>query len=77
MKTKRKIKDRLSIEIDNFGVSKNNNMVVYYSGYFKGKKVLSGEYEFLETPTTGDELMNELLKEIEAVVKGYGNGVKH
>lgn len=77
MKPKRKFKQHLSIEIDNFGVSKNDNLIVYYSGYFKGKKVLSGEYEFLEQPETGDELMNELLKEIDAVVKGYGNGVKH
>lgn len=77
MKPKRKFNNRISISIESVGVNDNNNMVVVYAGFFKGKKILQGEYEFLETPQTEDEFNNQLLKEIEALVKGYGNGVKH
>ena len=77
MKPKRKFNNRISIEIENVGVNDNNNMVVSYVGTFKGKKIFEGQYEFLETPESEDEFNNQLLKEIEAVVKGYGIGVKH
>jgi hypothetical protein len=77
MKPKRKFNNRISIEIENVGVNDNNNMVVSYVGTFKGKEIFRGEYEFLETPESEDEFNNQLLKEIEALVKGYGNGVKH
>lgn len=77
MKPKRKFNNRISIELDMISVNERGNMVVSYYGLFKGKEILRGEHEFLETPKTQDEFNNELLKEIEALVKGYGNGVKH
>lgn len=51
--------------------------IIKYSGFFKGKKVLEGEYELAEMPELEDELNNKLLKEITAVVKSAGYGVKH
>ena len=77
MKPKRKFKNRISILIESIGVNENGNMVVFYVGTFKGKKIFDGHYEFLETPKTEDDLQNELLKEIDALVKGWENGVKH
>jgi demethoxyubiquinone hydroxylase (CLK1/Coq7/Cat5 family) len=68
---------RISIEINSFGVSENDNLVVFYTGKLNGKKIFEGQYEFLKTPENEDVLQSELLKEIDALVKGYGNGVKH
>jgi hypothetical protein len=68
---------RISIEINSFGVSENDNLVVFYTGKLNGKKIFEGQYEFLKAPENEDVLQSELLKEIDALVKGYGNGVKH
>jgi hypothetical protein len=77
MPSKSKHKPRISIEIDDILINEDNNMVVSYSGYYRGNKVISGEYEFLETPKTESDLQEKILNEILSLVKVYESGVKH
>ncbi len=74
---KRTNKNYLRIVIDDIGVSENDKMLITYSGYFKGNRVLQGQYELDELPKGESEIEEMLIKQIEALVKGYGNGVKH
>lgn len=67
----------MQIVIDDIGVSENDKMLITYSGYFKGNRVLQGQYELDELPKGENEIQEKLIKQIEALVKGYGNGVKH
>lgn len=70
-------KEFLHISIDSITYTEKDMFIIKYSGFFKGKKVLEGEYELAEMPELEDELNNKLLKEITAVVKSAGYGVKH
>lgn len=78
MKMKNPItKEFLHITIDSITYNEKDMFIIKYSGFFKGKKVLEGEYELAEMPELEDDLHNKLLKEITAVVKSGGYGVKH
>jgi len=72
-----KNKEFLHISIDSIEYNEKDMFVIKYSVFFKGKKVLEGEYELAEMPELEDELNNMLLKEITAVVKNHAYGVKH